>query len=291
MATIAVDIGGTKIAAGIITDDAPTTVHARHVLPTPASEGAAAVVATILRAIEAVRRHFSRPVHRIGVGAPGVVNNGVVTYAGPTMTGWQGTDLVAALTEATGLPVAVHNDVRVMGLGEALYGKDPSEGDTLFVSIGTGIGGAIIGGDGRLPASPHGNRGELAYLLGPTPEGGCAPIETVGAGPAIAAAYGADSLHPVMERYRQGDQRAREIVDGRLSCVGQALGAFVNAYDVAAIVLGGGVGTLPEALAPFSSGVRGQLLSSLGDVRITQATLGTNAPLVGAAHLAREETT
>lgn len=289
MATVAVDIGGTKIAAGIITDDQPTTVLNRKNLPTPATAGAAAVIDAVLRTIDLVRVGSDVEITRIGVGAPGVVHSGTVVYSGPTMTGWQGTDVAGELRAATGLPVAVHNDVRVMGLGEAHFGKLAGAGDTLFVSIGTGIGGAFIGADGTLPDSPHGTRGELAYLLGPTPDGGCAPIEQVGAGPAIAAALGADSLHPVMERYRAGDSEARKTFDSRLTCVGKALGALVNAYDVAAVVLGGGVGTLPEALAPFAAGVRGELLPAVAQVRITQATLGTNAPLVGAAHLARKE--
>lgn len=290
MVTIAVDIGGTKIATGIVLDSDPTQVLFRAERPTRAQEGGEVVVGEVIAAIqqlqEVASEHDLVPV-RIGIGAPGVVGEGKILYAGPTMPGWAGTELSSVIEAATSLPVALHNDVRVMGLGEAVYGVGEDK-EVLFVSIGTGIGGALIR-NGKLVDSPHFSRGEIAYILGPTPAGGCDIIENIGAGPAMSKAYGAPSLHPVMDDYRNGLPQAVELFDQSQQCVGRGIAGFVNAFDVDAIVLGGGVGTLPETLRPFEAGLREGLIGSLKDVACTQATLGTNAPLVGAAYLARTQ--
>ncbi|MDO4760951.1 MAG: ROK family protein [Corynebacterium sp.] len=288
MATIALDIGGTKIAAGLILDTDPVTVYHRHTRPTRADEGAQVVLGEILHAIadtEDYARTHNHSISRIGIGAPGVVGHGKILSAGSTMPGWAGTDLYTHIHNATGYPTAIHNDVRVMGLGEAIYGAGDFT-EVLFVSIGTGIGGALIT-HGNLIDSPHFSRGEIAYLLGPTPSGGCAPIESVGSGPSMSHTYGAPSLHEVMADYRHGVDKAITLFDSAQHCVGQAIAGFVNAYDVDAVILGGGVGTLPETLKPFRAGFYSGLLDSLSDIPVNQATLGTNAPLVGAAHLAR----
>lgn len=288
MVTIAVDIGGTKIATGIVQDSQPTIVHNRQVRPTRAKEGGEVVVAETIAAITE-QQEFARTkgweVQRIGVGAPGVVGDGVILHSGVTMPNWQGTDVQDRIQTACGLPTAVNNDVRVMGLGEAVYGIGADK-EVLFVSIGTGIGGAIVR-SGQLIDSPHFSRGEIAYLLGPTPDGGCDRIENVGSGPAMAKTYGTDRLEDVMADYRSGVSAAISTITDAMRCVGAALGGFITAYDVDAVVVGGGVGTLPEILEPFAAGIHSQLLNSHSSVTCTQATLGTNAPLVGAAHLAR----
>lgn len=288
MVTIAVDIGGTKIATGIVQDAEPTIVHNRQVRPTRAHDGGEVVVAETIAAITE-QQEFAQvqgwEITRIGIGAPGVVGDGVILHSGVTMPKWQGTNVRKRIEAACGIPTAVHNDVRVMGLGEAVYGIGADK-EVLFVSIGTGIGGALIRA-GHLVDSPHFSRGEIAYLLGPTPQGGCDCIENVGSGPAMARAYGADRLEEVMADFRAGVPAATATITDAMRCVGSALGGFVNAYDVDAVVIGGGVGTLPEILEPFAAGLYSQLLDSHSSVTCTQATLGTNAPLVGAAHLAR----
>ncbi|PRQ12609.1 N-acetylglucosamine kinase [Corynebacterium sp. 13CS0277] len=303
-AVVAVDIGGTKIATGLVTDAEPATVHARAVRPTRAQEGAEAVMAEVVAAVMAAlqaARDAGVEVTAVGVGAPGVVNpsEGVIAFAGPTMPGWGGTPVAARLQEATGLPVAIHNDVRVMGLGEATYGGGRGMQDVLFVSIGTGIGGAFIS-DGRVPDSPHHCRGEIAYAPCPAPDGSYSFLEEVGAGPKLSAAYcraaglaeDALALPAVMERYHAGEDLARTIITERMRCVGRGLAGLVAAVDVSAIVVGGGVGTLGAAIMdPLEEGLRAHLMPYHAELPLSVATLGTNAPLVGAAVLARQART
>lgn len=296
---IAVDIGGTKIATGYIDLAQPMRVHARATRPTCAQQGSATVLTEVIAAISqitdvAVAAGFS-PV-AVGIGAPGVVDpeQGIIVSAGHTMPGWAGTNVAAAVAQATGLPVAMHNDVRVMGLGEAIHGAGKGYGDVLFVSIGTGIGGAIIT-HGALETSPHFSRGEIAYLYAPTPTGGCDIIENIGSGPALTRAYREQSggecedidLREIMRRYRQGDTLAHTVIEQGMTCVGQGLAGLINAVDVEAVIVGGGVGTIGQAiLTPLTRALHDELLPAMKNLPIVPAKLGTDAPLVGAGYLA-----
>ncbi|WP_262403482.1 putative N-acetylmannosamine-6-phosphate 2-epimerase [Actinomadura sp. CNU-125] len=189
----ALDIGGTKIAAAL-TDEDGTVLHRARV-PTP-RDGGPSVLATAARLLDdlAGRGLLELGIRGVGVGAPGVVDaaTGRVVSATGVLPGWAGTAVREVLAERTGLPVAVANDVRVMGLGEALRGAGAGFGRVLHVSVGTGVGGALTTG-GRLDRGAHGTAGELAHLLvperGPVPSG-CGRrdhLEAAVSGPAIAA--------------------------------------------------------------------------------------------------------
>ena len=122
---IGVDIGGTKIAAGIVAGDGRLTE--RYVLPTSSTQGAAAVLETALEAarqVLAVALASGIPILAAGVGAAGHIDHerGVVTYAANTLPGWAGIDIRTAMKNALNLPVTVDNDVNTMALGEQYIG-------------------------------------------------------------------------------------------------------------------------------------------------------------------------
>ncbi|GAB3696127.1 ROK family protein [Corynebacterium nasicanis] len=291
---IGVDIGGTKIAAGLIDSDRPRNVLTQVRTDTPPEgvlDRVAGVIAELLERADA-------PVSTIGVGAPGVIDPdaGTVISAGPTMPGWAGTPIAATLHERFGLPVAVHNDVRIMGLGEIVYGAGAQGArwsSVLFVSLGTGVGGALVR-DGALVASPHCTAGELRRLICRDPAlidaSGVAVIEEVASGPALtralARATGRDEdLRAALVRHSGGDDKVRAVLDAHLHAAGEAIGGLITAIDVEAIVLGGGVGMIGEAIRrPFAEGVRTGAIAPVNTIPVVHATLGTNAPLIGAAH-------
>lgn len=286
---IGVDIGGTKIAAGLIESGRPREViaHARAATPPAGVLDRVADVITELLA--------DAPVVAIGIGAPGVIDPvaGTVISAGPTMPGWAGTPIAATLGERFGLPVAVHNDVRIMGLGESVFGAGTRWGNVLFVSLGTGVGGALVR-DGALVTSPHCTAGELRRLICRDPAlidaSGVAVIEEVASGPAltraVARATGRDEdLRAAMTRHADGDGQVRAVIDAHLHAAGEAIGGLITAIDVDAIVLGGGVGMIGEEIRrPFAAGVRAGAIPPVDTIPVVHATLGTNAPLIGAAH-------
>ncbi|MEU4425731.1 ROK family protein, partial [Actinoplanes sp. NPDC024001] len=129
-----VDIGGTKIAVGAVGPDG--AVHAQATAPTPAREGADAVLSTVRQLISGL----GRPVEAIGVGSAGVIDaaSGTVRSATEAISGWAGTDLAGRLGSAFGVPVAVDNDVHAHALGEAWLGAAAGRTNVLYMAAGTG---------------------------------------------------------------------------------------------------------------------------------------------------------
>lgn len=269
---IGVDIGGTKTAAGLV-DRTGRLLRCERVATPSGGGGVLDAVASLVHRVGA-----GVEVAGIGVGAPGVIDpaTGVVVSATNVLPGWSGTPVLAGLAARTGLPVTVDNDVRMMAQGEVRAGAARDSDTVLFVSVGTGIGGALVCG-GRPRRGSHGTAGDIAHLLagetGPV-RCGCGAddhVEAVASGPAIAAAARPGALSHAG------------------TVLGRALAGLVSALDVDAVVVGGGVAQAGAALLePFAAALHAEVLPPLRDLPVLGAALGTDAPLVGAALLAAE---
>ncbi|MEO3888333.1 ROK family protein [Nonomuraea sp. B5E05] len=185
---LGIDIGGTKIAAGLVTPEGTVLRHAYA--PTPAAEGPRAVVRTVLRL---ARELGLDDVTCAGVGTAGVVDPAGRKIAGATdaIRDWAGTPLAASLETELDLPVLVRNDVHAFLAGE-LAGSP--WGTALGVTVGTGVGGALAL-DGRVVTGVRGAAGHVGHV--PVPEaaglacscGAEGHVEAVASGPAMTAAY------------------------------------------------------------------------------------------------------
>lgn len=293
---VGVDIGGTKIAAGLVDRDGD--VHSGARVPTP-DGGADAVLDTVAELVAEVSSGLS--VAAIGVAAPGIIepDTGVVASATAIVPGWVGARVRPGLTERTGAEVAVDNDVRVMALGESAVGNAPGARDVLHVSVGTGIGGAFLR-DGRLVRGARGTAGEIAHLQAPSAGRipcGCGHydhVEAIAAGPAIAAEYAArrsdvsvPELPEVVRRMRAGDAEAATVIREAATALGRCLSGVVTACDVDAIVLGGGVAQIgDDFVGPLETAVRADTRPPGREVPVYPAVLGTDAPVIGAGLLA-----
>jgi glucokinase len=305
---VGVDIGGTKIAAAVVRADAAGVIERRVACPTPRAGGravlraAAELVAELAAGLAAGTD--AGPVAAVGVGAPGVIDahDGSVRSATDILPGWAGTPVRAELERLTGLPVTVDNDVRVMAHGELRAGAARGYRDAVFVSLGTGVGGALAR-DGRIVRGPHGTTGELAHLLVPAAGAiacGCGRfdhLEALAAGPAIAASYAERaavpgiSLPEVAARMADGDRVAREVIASAGTLLGRALAGLLAAVDAEILVVGGGVSHLGAALLdPLAEALRGEALAPLREIPVRGAEFGTDAPLIGAGLLAAEAT-
>ncbi|WP_370625549.1 ROK family protein [Corynebacterium sp. TAE3-ERU2] len=289
---IGIDLGGTKIAAGLIDTERPTEVIQQVRTATPA---ASQIIPSIAELIRPLIDAAPQPPRALGIGAPGVIDpaRGVVVSAGPTMPGWAGTDIRTDLSAATGLEVHVANDVRVLGLGESRYGAGARYQRTLFLSLGTGVGGAFVF-HGALAESPHFTAGELRRIIGRDFEGMAAPIEDFASGTGLAATYNRAAgrseaeeldLRAIMARYEQ-DELAQRVIKRCMLNLGEAIAGLASAIDVDAIILGGGVGNLGDVvLCPFKRAFRTYSLQPLDTIDILPAQLGHDAPIIGAAAL------
>ncbi len=287
-----VDIGGTKIAAGLV--DVDGRVTSRRTEATP--EEAVDVVDTVANMLEALD-----PPAAAGVGSAGVIDpqTGAVVSATDAIRHWAGTKLRDELKARTGLRVAVDNDVHAHARGELWLGAARSHDTVLFVAVGTGIGASLVI-DGRVYHGSRGVAGHLGHL--PATDGGDRPcscggsghVEAVASGPAMARTYAehanaALTVTEMSQRADQGDEVAASIIADAGASVGRAIGGAVNVVDPEIVVVGGGVSHCGRRwMDALTIAARAELLAAAAGVPIVPAGLGPDAALVGAAHLARE---
>jgi len=270
---LAVDVGGTKLAAARVEDDG--TVHARASRPTPNGDGES-VFAALLEAVGEVRGGDEVA---CGVGSGGPMTAGGETVSPLNIPGWRAFPLRPRLAAELGLPVHVDNDAKALALGEGWIGAAAGERDFIAVVVSTGVGGGIVL-DGRLLDGADGNAGHLGHVI-VEPEGrpcacgsrGC--LEAEASGTAIAARTG----RPASEA--DDEERARA---GRL--LGRALASVAALLDLrlavaaGSVALGSGAVFFDAAQAELD---RSACLEFARGAQIRPGGLGDEGPLVGAA--------
>ncbi|WP_245613970.1 ROK family protein [Knoellia sinensis] len=295
----ALDIGGTKTAAALVT--ARGEIVGRATAPTPGQAGAEAILAT---AAELVTRLGAAPgappVRHLGVGSAGVIDpqRGVVVGATDVLVGWAGTPLAQKLEALTGMTTSVVNDVHAHALGDVAFGAGKGCATALFVGVGTGVGGSFIV-DGAPLAGAHNAAGHIGHQ--PSPYAGELPcscgavghLEAFASGPGLHAEHArragaaVQDLRAVAALASAGDEIAAEVLRDGGAAVGSAIGGLVNVLDPHVVVVGGGVSEAGELWwEALRSAVAGEVLPSLVDTPIAASALGTDAALVGAAALA-----
>jgi glucokinase len=278
---LAIDIGGTKLAAGLV--DAAGKVRLSHRHPTP--RGAAEDVFASLRSlVQQVLRDAEVTPVACGVGCGGPMTRGGEQVSPVNIPGWRAFPLKQRLWHLTGLEVRVDNDVKALALAEGRYGAATGAQDYLSMVVSTGVGGGIVSG-GRLLDGATGNAGHIGHVI-VEPQGhpcGCGArgcLEAEVSGTAIAAITG----HPAAEADASTVERT-----GRL--VGRAVASAAALLDLRLAVVGGSV-----ALgfgAPLFRAAQEELeacarLDFTSGIRILPSSLGPDGGIIGAALLAAE---
>jgi glucokinase len=307
VATIGLDIGGTKILGVVLADDGTVLREERLASPHTGLDALVATGASIVTQLAA----GDAP---IGVGAAGLVDReGVVRYA-PNLPNVRAAPLRDALAQATGHAVVVDNDASVATLGEVTYGAAIGRRDVLLVTLGTGIGGGFLL-DGRMyrgannfgaeighftvdrdgPLCACGERGHWESIASGTALGRMArDLVARGGGAALVAAAGGDAsavtgTH-VGTAAAQGDPDARSVLVQYAENVALGLVGLANILDPECIVIAGGLVELgPLLFGPvreaFGRHIEGAAYRP--PVAIIPAELGEQAGAVGAGVLAR----
>ena len=157
--SIGVDVGGTKIAAGVVDDEGKVLQTIRR--DSPAADRQA-IIDTITMVVRRLREDFP-DVATVGIGAAGFVSSDRNTMAHGTNLDWTGMRIGDVVSEGVGLPVVVENDANAFGWAEARFGAARGKRNALIVAIGTGVGGAIIV-DGHLLRGAAGFGGEIGHI-------------------------------------------------------------------------------------------------------------------------------
>ena len=283
---IGVDLGGTKIAAGLV--DRAGSVVEGHEIPTPVTSQDA-----LLGALDtAIRRLPPRGVAAIGVGIPSRIDQASGVAEGSVNIPLAGLRLRDRLEQTFGWPAAIENDANAAALAEWRFGAGRGSDTMIMLTLGTGVGGGLI-----LDGRPYRGWAELGHVVvefdGPPCQGTCTGrghLEAVCSGRAADALardlLGPDATaHELVTTAQEGDARAREALAGIGRKLGAGIGSLVNIFRADLVVVGGGFAAAGELLfEPAREVVRREGLSPLGErVRIVQAQLGPTAGVVGAA--------
>jgi len=290
---LALDLGGTKIAAARVSDAG--IVASRQETVTP-PEGGAAVVTAICRLIEKLS---PRNVRALGVCIPGLVYSDGSVWA-PNIKGWTRMQLRSRLAREFQLPVSIESDRDAFVTGEAWHGAARGCRDVVFLAIGTGIGAGIISG-GHLVRGCGGVAGALGWMTveSTVPRGfnssyrevGC--IESHLAGPGIARAatrsFGAPtSTRQLLARARKGDPKAIEVFARAGHYLGLVMANVVSTLNPERIIVGGGMAVAGNLLLGPARTTMRQWGQPIGvrQVKIVRSRLGLDASLLGTARLA-----
>ena len=291
---LAVDVGGTRLRAALV--DRKGRVMCRQSLPTPADEGAEAVVAAIARACFAVLSEdaVTRDL-KIGLCAPGPLDaKRGIALATPTIRGFTGFPLRQAVKDAVGLEVTIENDGPCAALGEWTCGAGRGTSDFVYVTISTGIGGGIVSG-GRLLRGRLGLAGHIGHIP-IKPAGGAICFcgqpgcwEAEASGSALqrkARSVGFSSLENAIDGASRDEASAVAFAEAAADDIALGLVAVIHVLSPQRVVIGGGVANAFDVLAPLiKSRVDARLMLPFRGVEIERSMLGDDAGLIGAAQL------
>jgi len=314
MIYIGIDLGGTGIKAGVV--DEKGVIQCKESCPTGVERGYEAVIRDMAQlAIKAVETsgHTMDDVKSVGIGIPGIMDpkTGIVPFC--TNLSWHNVPILDEMHKYIDKPVYVDNDATVAGLAEAVSGVSAGLSNSVFITLGTGVGGGIILG-GKVFSGSHGVASEIGHMItvaGGEPctcgNRGCweryaSATAIIREGRKMAEANPETALmkrvngkpeaitaKDVIDLAKEGDPDCAKLFDNYVYhlCVG--LSNLINLYDPELIALGGGVSAAGDFLL---NAVRAKLpemvfYKDMPYARIELAQLKNDAGIIGAAMLGK----
>jgi glucokinase len=318
---VGVDIGGTKVAAGLVNRNGEIKTQVRT--PMVANREAGDGLAAVLSAIDLLFTHDTKArtlIGGIGICAPGPLdpNTGVVINP-PNVPCWRTFPLASEIEKIYGVPVKVENDANAAALAEAYWGAGRGFRNIFYAGIGTGIGTGIVCDNriynGRTGAAAEGGHMSIDYHGPPCGCGKPGCIEILAAGPAIARraraklaceksarsaildlAHGnidAVSSEMVGHAYSAGDALAKQVLQETVDLLSLWLSNIVDLLEPDVIIIGGGVAAM---LHPFFGDIANGLakyciISRCREIPLLKAHYGADAGIAGGAALCSEYST
>lgn len=314
---MAIDLGGTKIACGIISDNCQ--VLAKECYLTLADEGVDSVIDRIVLAIEQIilpRGVALSQLCGISIAAAGAIDapRGIITLS-PNLPGWRDIPLRDIIRERLGIKTWLINDTNAAALAEHQLGAGQGIKNLLYLTVGTGIGGAVILG-GRLYTGASGSAGEIGHMTIDANGlrckcGNIGCLETLASGTAVAreairrvsrgegsslseivaGRIGSITAEHVAMAARDGDCLALDVINKAATYLGVGLVNLVNIFNPEMIIIGGGLAKMGDLLlSPARQVVREKAFPvSAEAVCILPTQLGDDAGILGAAIFAFEQ--
>lgn len=306
--TIGIDFGGTSIKCALTRG--PQRLGEIIRLPTRDLASPEATIAAMVDAIGQLRGESEEDVCAIGLGIPGAVDiEKGITYNLTNVPGWFGVAAGSLITEQVGLPVTMDNDANCMAYAEWKFGAAKGLRNVIAVTLGTGVGGALIL-DGRLYRGsqfvagevgmmsidykgvdgPYGNHGALERYIGHQQIKEIAVRRFRDAGRRPEKSPELESLETLVEAARNGDPQASQVWNDVALYLGTTLASAVYLLNPDAVVIGGGVAHAGDVL--FDP-LRKQIQSTLSEefwakLEVKPAELGNDAGIIGSSALAAD---
>ncbi len=307
---LGIDLGATTVKTGCVSLEGRILSETK--VSTEAHLGPQAVVQQIMKTIDSMVEQFGNDsFEAIGIGAPGIVNNGIVK-APPNISAWDEVDLQKEISSRSGKNVIVENDANCAALAEAKFGAGIHHNNFLFVIWGTGVGGGIIL-DGKIYHGPNGGAGEIGHTTidfnGPDcncGNKGC--IEAY-----IGQRYLSQRTKELLQKSivqskilelvqgefnkiepavislaaEEGDAVAKEMLTEAGTLLGVALSNITNILDLETVIIGGGISAAPQFVydAVTNSLCARVLKPHRPNIQVLRAKLGNAAGIIGAASL------
>jgi predicted NBD/HSP70 family sugar kinase len=301
-AVVGIDFGHSHI--GVVVGDLSHTVLAelwRDVdVDSSASHGLDIATDLVESALEEAGVDRER-VLGVGMGVPGPITTGNGTVGSTSiLPGWVGVDAASAMSERLGMIVRVENDANLGALAELVWGAGRGAQNFIFVSVRSGIGGALVI-DGRLYRGSGGTAGELGHTLFRENgevcrcgNRGC--LETVAGTAAVAGAFNAVrgeqiGVHELIERAHAGDSVAQRVIAEAGRSIGVAVGNLCNVFNPERVIIGGDLSAAGDVLlAPITESIsRYAIPSAAAEVEVVAGQLGRRAEVMGALALILHE--
>ena len=306
---VGIDVGGTSLKAGLVSEEGKIVCRAD--CPTRVQDGHEAVVSDMAHlALEVIEKHGVSldDVKCVGIGLPGILDprTGRVPFC--TNLGWHDVPVIELMRKVIDKPIYVDNDATVATLAENVAGVSAGCKSSVFLTLGTGVGGGVVI-DGRVYSGAHGVGSELGHMI--TVAGG--EMCTCGnrgcweryasATALIRMGREAAEKHPestlngaekitartVIDAARAGDAAACEAFDLYTEHLAVGMVNIINFIDPEVIAVGGGVSGAGEfLLKPVREKLAKKIFyKAMPYARVELATLGNDAGIIGAAMLGR----
>lgn len=309
---LGVDIGGTKIAVGLV--DASGKQVAGDRIDTKGPHETMERVVAVCRDLIANAGVPKDRVAAVGIGCAGPIDGkeGRVKAA-PNLPGWSEIPLVSYLQDALQLPTYLENDANAAAVGEFLFGAGRGHKNMVYMTVSTGVGGGVVT-DGRLYRGENGNAAELGHITIAWDgrqcncgNRGCLEAYASGTGLAkraqelvrdgqlpvlleLAGSVENITAETVVSAVRQGDAEAKRLWDETMEILGAGIASVINTFNPSRIVLGGGLTKAGDLLfEPVRKTALARAMPPLAEiVDIVPAELGDAVGVVGAAAVAFE---
>lgn len=302
---IGIDVGGTKINAGLI-DEHGVIVYSNSI-PTMAGESAIVDrIATVISSVLAwVKEHQpTLAVRGIGIGTAGQVEweTGAIRHASNLLPGYTGMPLKSIMQKMFAMPVYVDNDVNVLALAEKYAGAGQGVRHMVCLALGTGVGGVVFD-DGKIIHGKWGGAGEIGHISVdfhglPCICGGVGCLEAYASGTSIAKRM--NELHassrettrdnPIDTRatvklWLSGDPIATKVMDEAFEALGSAIASLLHLLNTELVIIGGGLADAGQPLLLRIQEETGKraMSSFLSDTRIRLSSNGNRSGMIGAA--------